>query len=553
MAVKPIKVKITGDDKLSPVLKRVKADITSFGKAARAIRAPIGFLGMGSALAGVSSAFTLGLAQVPGQLLSLETSLRKIKNAGTDLSEQDLPALKNSILEVSVATNQSSEAVAMGVNKLVDLGFATKDAVMLMETVGKVATSTGGDINSLTESVASMSKTLNIPLKDIMNAFDIMARSEDFGSANLEEMTERMPAVVASLKGFGVQSKIGVASFSTLTQLVREAVPSTSEAVGNVEGLIQRLTSRRFLNNLNKIPGFTKNIFEEMNQATKEGGDPIERALTVINDATSKLDPSKRTAIFGILFGDQKTANALLNNLDKYKKIRDEIFATDPVVQNEYEEAMKDINKQWFKTRLLIAKEVSPRFTQFLRTVNTFLMEINGNQEKQRRLINRIKMAIFAGGTLMGLSLVLGTVSKILVGFRDIGSAIRVAIALAKGLQVAQGGVPIPGGGLPVPGGVPGKGVGLGKLAGGLMPTPLGLLAGAAVGAVVLGQKLSEQATPESSRANAAGAFAGMGMTPGNVLVHVKFENVPPGTRVRADTRGDVDSEVEVGKAHALP
>lgn len=291
----------------------------------------------GQMLGAVAAAY--GLAKAIGAPLKAATEFEsKLEDIGQkiDIPVAGLPKLGTELRGIARQTTQSASEIAEGMDILAGKGAKREDALAMLPAIGRAATAYRAEVKDLADAGFSALDNLKIPAVQFAKALDVMAVAGKAGAFELKDMAREFPALTAAAHALKIDGVDGVAKLSAALQIARKGAGSSSEAATNVNNLMQKIVSPETTKKFKKA-GI--DIRKELKKVQKEGGDVFEWISGAVKRAT-KGDFSK----LGDFFQDaqvQQFLRPLLDNLKEYRKIRDEAFAAQGVVEEDYQRRLK--------------------------------------------------------------------------------------------------------------------------------------------------------------------------------------------------------------------
>ncbi|CAH1672416.1 MULTISPECIES: phage tail tape measure protein [unclassified Chelatococcus] len=453
---------------------------------------------------------------------NFETALLDIAQKA-ELSDDAMKALGDQIRAMAGQFNTSASSFARGVDFLLGMGLDNDRALAIMPDISKTAVAYQAQIEDLAKAGYAALDNLKVPASEFSRALDAMAQSGKMGAFELGDMAQYLPALASQAQNLGIVGVKGVADLAAALQVVRKGAGDSAEAATNLRNVMQKIESPATRKAFSK---FGVNMQRELANAAKTGKSPLEALV----EATQKA--MKKGAKVSDLFQDQQVQLgllALMQNLEEYRKIREEALKANGVVEEDYQRRIKTSAAQTalFQARMenlaiTIGTALLPAMNGLLDKLGPLVKRFADFADANPALIKNLTLAtsglvafrvaaiaarwagLFALGGLLRIAkgaLVaaagIGTVAKALL----IGPAIRAATAALAGLRSALIAVTVAGG-------LAGRGATIGmigrSLLGLLNPIRLvtialaglkmairGLLIGTGIGAVIVGVGLA--------------------------------------------------------------
>lgn len=290
----------------------------------------------GQMFGAVAAGYTLQRAlSAPISIASkFETSMLDIGQKA-DLSDGAIKSLAERIRALAPVVNKSAADVAKGMDTLVGFGLDPAQAEKLLAPIGKTATAYNASIDDLSKSSFATLDNLKVKAEDLGKALDVMAQSGKSGAFELKDMAAEFPSLTASAQALQMTGVTAVGRLTAALQIMRKGASTGSETATNAANLMQKIISPETTKKFTKL-GI--DIRKELKKVQKDGGDVFEMIANLTTKAL-KGDLSK----LGDIFQDaqvQKALTPLIQNLQEYKKIRDEALAASGVVEKDFQRRM---------------------------------------------------------------------------------------------------------------------------------------------------------------------------------------------------------------------
>ncbi|HEV7287711.1 phage tail tape measure protein [Sphingomonas sp.] len=255
-----------------------------------------------------------------------------------DLSRDAARQMGDTVLEVAAKANQLPEAIRAGIDTLSGFGLDPRQALAMMQPIGRAATAYKAEIADLSAAAFAANDNLKVPVAQTGKVIDIMAAAGKRGAFEIKDMASHFPALTAASQALGQHGTAAVADLSAALQIARKGAGSSDAAATNVANLLQKINSP------GTVRAFKKNFGVDLPAALKrlysEGKTPIE-AIAELASKTVGGDLSK----LGYLFEDAQVQGALrplIQNLEEYRRIRAEAGAAGGTSDADFAERMKD-------------------------------------------------------------------------------------------------------------------------------------------------------------------------------------------------------------------
>jgi Phage-related minor tail protein len=422
-----LRVVITGSDQTGPMFDSVTKSSAKFEQRAKKVGGA--FQKMGAGLIGTAGAIgvSLGLQDVPGQVLRVEHGLQSVANIGK-LSDSTLKGLQQNIDRISKSTNQYQETLLEGLNTLVAKGLSPEDAIKILEPIGVAATGAQADINELAVSGYVSLSTLEVPINQITKSLDIMAMAGQQGSFELKDMAKHLPSLAAGVASLGVKGQPAIASIVSALQISQLGAGDSDEAATNFQNFLNKMTSQETLQRFNKAGIDLKRVIKDSLKFDKNGkqGDPFAAMMDTIEKYT-KGDRFK----LGELFNDMqavKFINAMSLYRKEYQAIKETSLGAQGTNQENFEGMMRTNIEQMKRSRILAQSALGEPIRNIFTKLNAKLIEFNSNGKNTEKLLYTLGGAVITGGTLIALGTLLKSIT-------DIVGAIKLVSVALPGLM----------------------------------------------------------------------------------------------------------------------
>ncbi|MBL4876720.1 MAG: phage tail tape measure protein [Cohaesibacteraceae bacterium] len=252
-----------------------------------------------------------------------------------DKTKDQLQVIEAELRQKGAKVNQHASAMLEGLEVLLGKGLSETDARIAIESIGRSATATGAQIREMSEAGFAVVDNLKISASSLPKIFDMLAQSGKEGGFELRDMAKHFPGLTASAKNLGITGVEAVAKLGAALQIAMKGAGSPDEAANNLKNFLSKLASPEVVTKFKKM-GI--NIKRELDNATKNGLDPMEYMLVRIHDL-AKDDKW----IIGELFGDMQVQNFLkpmISNLEEYRRIRDVTMSAEGVIEKDFKRVM---------------------------------------------------------------------------------------------------------------------------------------------------------------------------------------------------------------------
>lgn len=406
------------------------------GRTMESVGARIGALG-GAMQIGLSR-LDLDMASVARASIDAEKALFAIAaTAGKSGQEARASVAQWSaaVNQIAVASNKAQAEVITAFQDLVSKGVSEADAVRMLEPIGRAATAAGADIRDMASSANAAFQNLGIQPERLSKALDIMAQAGKAGAFELRDMASYFDLLTVKSSLLGAKGEAALGQLAAAAQVARKGAGDASTAANNLANFLDKLsapvTAKAF-------ETFGLNLGDEVKKGLASGdliGYMGELLLRVTQGDAAKVSQ---------LFADVQAKNfiaPLIQNLEEYKRIRDEALGAQGVVSADFDTAMQSMAATF--DRLKIAGQaalVSSDVVKGLLAGLTQLAEWAAAHPNVVALLGIGSAAAVAGGVVIaGVGAVIssiGTISAALGGLATFLAANPVVLAVL-GVAVA--------------------------------------------------------------------------------------------------------------------
>jgi TP901 family phage tail tape measure protein len=379
-------------------LTRLNGQIARMNAANRSVVAPMaGFASRLLMYAGAYIGVTQGVESTIGAARNMQAQLTEV-GIKAGLSGAQIDRLRQQVLQLSPATNQTTTDLLAGVDTMVGLGLSAEQAAAAIPAIGKAATATGASMADLSAAAVAAMQNLKIGPEEMARTLDVMAAAGNAGAFELRDMATYIPSLAASYQGLGQTGVSAMTDLASALQIVRQGTGDSSSAATNLQNILQKVNAPQTRKAFKKMG---VNLEKEMTKASKKGMTPIE-AIADITDKTLKGDLSK----LGDLFQDaqvQQGLRPLIQQLDEYRKLREEVAASTGAVDEAYARRMKNADERLKALQIRIKNAgtvIGANLLEPLAQVADYFSNIFDTSDKRVTIFDQIKAAMdgFAGG-----------------------------------------------------------------------------------------------------------------------------------------------------------
>src|SRR3546814_6995195 len=201
-----------------------------------------------------------------------------------------------------------------------------------------------------------------------------MAASGNAGAFEIRDMARHFPALTAQMQAMGESGLSAVGNLSAALQIAEKGTGNADQAANNIQNLLAKVNSP------GTIKAFSKNFGVDLPAAMAkmkaQGIDTFE-AIALITQQATKGDLKK----LGFAFEDMQAQGAirsLIQNLDEYRRVRDESLKAKGTVSGAFDTRMlNDANVSWNALKAGVSELAITLGTTFLPVAVTTLGYIN--------------------------------------------------------------------------------------------------------------------------------------------------------------------------------
>ncbi|MEG3182115.1 phage tail tape measure protein [Sphingomonas sp. LT1P40] len=271
-----------------------------------------------------------------GDAMTHESSMTDIAQKA-DLSREAAARMGNTVLDIAAKANQLPEAIREGIDTLSGFGLDPRQALQMMQPIGRAATAYKAQIADLSAAAFAANDNLKVPVEQTGRVIDIMAAAGKRGAFEVKDMAQYFPALTAASQALGQKGAPAVADLAAALQVARKGAGNSETAATNVANVLQKISSPQTIKAFKK---FGIDLPASLKKAYADGKTPLEAIAELTKKATGG-DLSK----IGFLFEDaqvQAGLRPLIQNMEEYRSIREAAMASGGTVDTDFAERMKD-------------------------------------------------------------------------------------------------------------------------------------------------------------------------------------------------------------------
>lgn len=260
----------------------------------------------------------------------------------TNLSGEALRSLGQDIKRLAREANTSTTDMGKAMDFLLGMGLGGKDdaenikaALGLAPVAAKAAVAYRASTEDMAKTAHAAFQNMKVPLSEMMRTFDALASTAAAGGFEFRDMAQHMPSLTSMAQSLGIVGRKGVADLAAALQVARKGAGDASEAANNLLNVLQKIQSPTTRNNFKK---YGIDISKAIEDGLKKGVSPIETLALETQKAM------KKGAKISDLFEDRQAQLGLLaimQNIEEYRKIREEAMKASGLVQEMWERRIK--------------------------------------------------------------------------------------------------------------------------------------------------------------------------------------------------------------------
>lgn len=436
--MEPIKIPIVGIDKFSRVFAHAGKGLATIGdkieKFHKNFQKAGGLLTLGGGLLTMGT----GLSDLPKTALDQEHGIARI-GVATKLTGKELAALDRTIQATTRSTNQFDDNVEGSAGALLKMQFTAEETTSMLDGIGKAATATGVPMETLAKTAGVFRDRLGVAPDKMGNAFDQMVEASKHGKVTIADMAEGMTSLASHAGLLGIKGPDALSQIGAALQITARGANSSSEAVGNLEGVFDNLGKDKItktLGALQDMGAIRGDSLDRYFKIIKTSKDPLKDLVGLLDEITGG-DAKK----LGAFFKGKESVIAvqdLIANMKEYGTLRGQIASADGVVQKDYNTMMDTTTEKWKQFKIQLITTALPHLEPGLAKINNLLGYMNTHAGAVKFTLGAIGAFLGGGVLLVGL----GTVASSLSNIFMLGKMILPMLP-AIGAGLATVGLPI--------------------------------------------------------------------------------------------------------------
>jgi TP901 family phage tail tape measure protein len=426
-----LKVRITGEDQLSPVLDRVQrraesmsARLKKAGQAAARGMMIIG--GAASAMAGLSIKAAT----------DFEASMSRALMMFGDISQEQRDNLSQLARTIAVETGTSSRQAAEALWFLGSAGMEASEAGKALGDIMKVVAARGIDAASMGELAMTSMQLFGYEAKDTAKVLNILAGAEASSLINLEDLREAFVYAAPTAAQLGMSLEETAATIAALGRAgVRGSIAGTALA-RVMEGMLDPTDEARAM-----LQRLGISIWDQQGRMRS-----VVEVIKDIEKATRGMTQQQKTMISTTLFGTRelRAFNAITQvSTDFINELTDQLKTSNDV-QRQWEDwtqtnayRLGQLKAKLEDTAISVGEKLVPVLTPLIESFGRILEKLTPLIEKHGALIAKV---LLATAVLLPLGLALQVAISAVGGLVTIMSvlpAVFTALTGPAGIAVA--------------------------------------------------------------------------------------------------------------------
>jgi len=290
------------------------------------------------------------------------------------LTNAETAKLRGNIVAAAAAAHRLPEEMRAAVDILSSNGLDPRQAAQMVPSIGRLGTAFKVDLADGAAAAYANLSNLKVPIDQTGAALDIMAAAGNRGAFEIRDMARHFPSLNAQMQALGESGLSAVGNLSAALQIAKTGTGSADEAANNIQNLLTKINAPA------TVRAFQKNFGVDLPAALKkmkaQGIDTFE-AIALITQKATKGDLGK----LGYAFEDmqaQAGIRSLIQNLDQYRKIRDEAMKGGGTIDAAFKtRTLNDFNSKLEATKGQASELIITLGTAFLPVLTTTLGHLN--------------------------------------------------------------------------------------------------------------------------------------------------------------------------------
>ena len=391
--------------------------------------------------AGLAKTAAVGVAIAAPAALTFKNSadynygLQVIGNTA-NMSREAIVKMGKEIINTSEKVGQTSDNVKDAVGFLVAAGDEADAAMKKIDAIGKTATASDAQILDVAKASFTLQNSLKIEPEKMARALEMLVQAGKEGNFEFKAMAAELPVLGASFQALKFTGDEAVASMGAYMQLAQMGAATSSEAATNMGNFLQKILMPETLKKAEKLGSDLNDV---VTKAQKAGANPIEAAVKEISRITKGGDQK----LLGELFQDsevQKFLRPVLQNMEKYEKMKANILSSKNVVDKDFADMMSTSKKQMEMLDIAsdnlsktVGNALEPAFGKVAAVLTPLVVSMRQFAETNPELVSGVTLV---GGALIALT---GTVIAARIAWVALSTTMMGQAALSGLAMVGTG------------------------------------------------------------------------------------------------------------------
>lgn len=376
---RPIKIIISGVDKTGVAFREAIKGMENIGGKIEKINAGLGGLLGGTALAttGLKLGESLGLKELPATLIESERGIVRLGNRFPQLiGKTDL--VRKTLHNIVMQTGEARTELEKGVPPLLaqGSGFDVSNFGAPLLLAGQLAKAYQSNVLDATMAERAMVTEMQVAPGEVRKSFGAMAIGTENTTIAMSDLIAQFPQLAKNASLIGIVGQKGVAQVAALLGTVSQFSNGTDDAVEQTQSLLEKIVSKRALSQFQKLKeAGVADFFTPIFKAQSEGRDVLEEFANTFNKITKGRTTAEKTALVNALGlkGNAQVILGLIAHMDEYRKRRDSNAAADSKVNADYARAINNLSDQWEIFQSKVSETVTPGMTAGFEHLNALL------------------------------------------------------------------------------------------------------------------------------------------------------------------------------------
>jgi TP901 family phage tail tape measure protein len=264
--------------------------------------AAFGALGLGIAAPIAAGMAGRQIAQSTQRFGSVDRSMSRIGITG-DASVEETRAGTIELRNLARETATLFSEAQAGLDSVTASGRSFTDAMAMMPSILRTAQAAGAANADIANTSISLLDHMKIPISELQEAQDILAKGGAAGKFELKDMARYLPSMLPAFKALGYEGQDGLRKLVAMLQTIRAGTGTAEEAAASANNIFQKMESEETATRFKKMG---VDLRKEMAEARRTG-EPLVDAFIRLTKTALNGDLSKLPQ----LFSDQEFARGV--------------------------------------------------------------------------------------------------------------------------------------------------------------------------------------------------------------------------------------------------